>query len=174
MTSVALWIVGAPGVGKTTLARKIMGKVTELVTKPKFTIAENAVAAGHYTGATFDGADTVPYNGANQVIDLWQERYTHAPLFILDGDRFSNVKAKAKLWHRSSKMLCLRLDASADVLAARRAARGSNQNPSWMAGRETKARNFFDTFDPGNRLSVRADDPDMEAAVQSWLKTYLT
>jgi hypothetical protein len=147
-------------VGKTTVARALLGfdgKLPplnlSLVPKPKWTICGPLVAAGHYTGDTFDGADTVPYNGALAALEFWsKELLPTAHLTLFDGDRFSNknsfdfVKAKADKTH------IFHLGADASSLAARRAARGSNQNPTWLAGRETKAINFY------NNMQNRLDD----------------
>lgn len=159
--------------GKTTLARKLIGNVQEVVARPKFTIAERAVAAGHYTGAVFDGADTVPYNGAAQVIDLWKQLYADArPLFLLDGDRFSNANSKASIVAANVRPLCILLEAEDDVLAQRRFVRGSTQDPVWMAGRATKARNFQQTFAESERITLDAGSADLERLAKAWLAAH--
>jgi hypothetical protein len=148
MTPTVLWIVGEPGVGKTTLARGLLEPDSRLIAKPKWTVGPTVCAAGHYTGATFDGGDTVAYNGAAACLDFWRERLQGHRLTILDGDRFSNGKVVA--WFREhapyAKLMCAYLDAPAGVAAARRAARGSKQNESWIAGRATKAHRFMGQF----------------------------
>lgn len=169
MTTV-LWLVGPPGVGKTTLARKIIGQVQELVEKPKLTVAEFATAAGHYTGAVYDGADTVPYNGAAQVIDLWKQVFVTArPLFLLDGDRFSNANCKAMLAGEGIRQRCILLTGSEELLAQRRYIRGSTQDSAWMAGRATKANNFARTFPEGDLLTLDAEGKDLILKVREWL-----
>jgi len=166
---VALWLVGPPGVGKTTLARKLLGEVQQIVPKPKFTIAKNGVAAGHYTGAAFDGADTVPYNGAAQVIDLWKHMFCDQPLLLLDGDRFSNANSKQAIVAAGAKPLCILLEANEEVLAQRRFIRGSTQDPVWMAGRATKARNFHQSFAEHERITLDATAADLEQRAKAWL-----
>ena len=46
------------------------------------------------------------------------------------------------------RVLCAHLTASDEVMDARRAERGSDQNKTWLAGRVTKARNFAERFKP--------------------------
>jgi hypothetical protein len=160
--NVVLWVVGEPGAGKTTLVRALFdGVQAELVAKPKWTLfGGDACAAGHYTGGTFDGADTVPYSGARAALEFWRDArlYTRR-LTVFDGDRFSN--APVVDWFRSlpdaanRRLVCVLLEAPDGLAAARRAERGSNQNEAWLRGRKTKARRFFDSF--GYSLCLPAD-----------------
>lgn len=175
MRRTILFIVGAAGVGKTTLVRGLLGfNITpeslakakqvgvlqppmnlSLVEKPKWTVVGKGglVAAGHYNGLTFDGGDTVPYNGAQAALEFWErELAPKAELSIFDGDRFSNDKARQWLRARSDRMLHLLLTGNPNDLAARRADRGSDQNQTWLRGRETKAQNFYNTGGTGLTL----------------------
>lgn len=147
-----LWIVGPPGVGKTTAARLLIGPIATRVATPKWTCGDGVVAAGHYTGATFDGADTVPYNGAAAALAYWDAHFHDVERTIFDGDRFSNATTLA--WAQTrGELFCALLDAPSTQLAARRAARGSTQNPAWMKGRATKATRFQQSVhDAGGRI----------------------
>jgi hypothetical protein len=96
---IIVWVVGEPGVGKTTLVREgLLEDDMELVGPPKWTVGQAVAAAGHYSGGKFDGADTVPYNGAAAALDYWATRLHTFPLTIFDGDRFSNDNA-VKFFH---------------------------------------------------------------------------
>lgn len=139
---IVLFFVGAPGVGKTTLVRKYIEPDSISIAKPKWTVGQCHVAAGHFTGGTFDGADTVPYNGVKDALAFWEQRlYEHA-LTIFDGDRFSHAGALDFFQERKVRVGCIHLSAPDAVLQDRREARGSKQNPTWMKGRVSKAANF--------------------------------
>lgn len=179
--SLVVFVVGPPGAGKTTLVRALLKQCNDklaLITKPKWTMAIGsdrilACAAGHYKGDKFDGADTVPYNGARAAFDYWLIHLSGSEVTFLDGDRFSNENALN--WWRSCgcDVRCIKLIADAELLAQRRAQRGSTQNPSWMKGRATKADRFaLKFFECGAFQQVPAGWP-LEAqisAVQDFLK----
>lgn len=145
-----LWVVGAPGVGKTTAVRALLVPFERTIIKsPKWTLAGPIAAAGHYTGETFDGADTVPYNGAADCLAAWKNLLRKkAKLTVFDGDRFSN-KASLEFFqnlHTKPLIVCAYIKASGDTLQKRRDARGSNQNATWLKGRATKAERFAGLF----------------------------
>lgn len=145
--SVALWIVGAPGVGKTALARAILGD-SEIIEKPKWTLSirRSFCAAGHYVGGTFDGADTVAYNGVESSLSFWESNLAGKnALTIFDGDRFSYGKAMERVSKTARPCVCF-LSARTETITARRVARGSVQNEVWARGRATKATRFAGPF----------------------------
>src|SRR5690242_8502091 len=169
MTKTILWVVGEPGVGKTTLVRGLLGPVVARIPKPKWTYGSGVACAGSFTGGAFDGADTVPYNGAAEALVFWREAIKE-PLTIFDGDRFSNTKA-VELF-AAHRRLCVLLAAPEEVVAARRAARGTEQNASWVLGRKTKSRRFHARFPAEDRLVLEAgQSPDeLLLCVKNWLK----
>lgn len=150
--SVALFVVGPPGVGKTTAIRALVGLsgpycMTETETleipKPKWTVCGTTALAGHYRGNTFDGGDTVPYTGAREALEYWRAHLLpNAALTIFDGDRFSTQPSLDFIRSTGVAVACVRLLASPETMTARRAHRGSNQNETWIKGRVTKANNF--------------------------------
>jgi hypothetical protein len=148
---VAMFVLGEPGVGKTTAVRALLGGVgtVALHANPKWTIAAPAMcAAGHYSGEAFDGGDTVPYNGAKAALEFWREKLRPiVPLTIFDGDRFS-VDSTLKFLSECPGVVVrgVYLDDAADAIARRRLKRaretGKSQNEAWVKGRGTKAMRF--------------------------------
>lgn len=153
-----LWIVGEPGVGKTTVARALLEsygpKLTEL-RSPKFTrfgppMIDTVAAAGWWRGMPFDGADTLGISEIKSALAYWRDQLTELPLAVFDGDKLASASAVECVRAAGARMVCFLL---ADELgaSARRLQRGTHQNSIWVKGRRTKARNFYESF-PGKRF----------------------
>lgn len=168
MMTVAVFIVGAPGCGKTTLVRALIDlRWATYSNNPKWTVSGRTAAAGHYVGGLFDGADTVPYNGAAKAVEYWRARVApFVDLTIFDGDRFSDEKSKLAIAAGASRCFCVHLICSDAALAERRVKRGSAQNETWAKGRATKADRFASRFDDNDVLIVDADATEDEVARQ--------
>lgn len=151
MTHRVLWIVGEPGSGKTTIARELLGPLEKcrLIRSPKWTVAPHRlVAAGHYTGGAFDGADTVPYSGVREAIEAWRHGLLPvSDVTILDGDRFSYGGAVEQIAQPGLELCCLYVAPPAHVAEKRRVERAlasgaKLQNATWVKGRASKAAAF--------------------------------
>jgi hypothetical protein len=166
-----LFVVGEPGVGKTTLVRRLLEPDSYLVQRPKWTVGATVCAAGHYTGDKFDGADTVPYNGVLEALTFWSAELKDKRLTIFDGDRFSNASAVSALRSASPGLdaRCVLIAADPDVVAARRVARGSNQNAAWVKGRRTKSLRFAHTFEKRLILDATKLVDDLETELRGFL-----
>lgn len=153
----AVFVVGPPGVGKTSALRELLGEEYKTIHPEdnkavKFTVNNELCFTGHYGTGTFDGSDTVPMHGASICIDWWKENIlpdTKYKATIFDGDRFSTNPCKTSLEALEGvRVLCVYMGASQETLDSRRSERGSNQDPVWLKGRESKCRNFADKFKP--------------------------
>jgi hypothetical protein len=170
--STALWIVGEPGVGKTTLVREFLhGRELRYEPSPKWTWSGDWNLAGHYKGDTFDGADQLSTN-VMPILDVWEKKYLPmAKVSVFDGDRFSFKGALDRI-SALARARVLLLVAPPEVAAARRKQRGSNQNEQWVKGRKTKSETFAFSFAEEDRLVLDATEaPEKLAAkAQAWLK----
>ncbi len=168
-----VFVVGAPGVGKTSLVRNLLGTVTWMNDSPKWTEAEHGVAAGHYKGGTFDGADTVPYNGVVAALEHWWKMLAErrSPTYF-DGDRFSNASTLKWLSTNAPKyrVVGLHLYAPQETLDERRAQRGSKQNAAWMKGRVTKAARFATLLSRVLQVDARLETEEMVKQVREWMR----
>lgn len=167
-----LWVVGEPGAGKTVLCRQILqtaGQPFQLLPQPKWTRAGRYVAAGHYNGERFEGADRVPYNGVRDALEAWREvlcKQGAPTLTLFDGDRFSHGAVVQFFTALPVRLGCALLDTPAEVAEQRRLARGSKQNPAWVRGRRTKAMRFFEAF-PGDRARLPLDQHTPEGVLRA-------
>ncbi len=183
--STVLWIVGEPGIGKTTLARALIQNITghtirpgsgciEVAT-PKWTLfptvpAGGIAAAGHWRGDKFDGSDTLPISQIKPAIDFWVKALRGYRLTIIDGDKLSNRAANDVVRESGAQCRCVLLE-NPFTAARQRLERGTLQNPSWVKGRRTKAHRFFDhEFDGGEKLSYNVAQTPLTEIIQDTLQ----
>lgn len=178
----ALYVVGAPGVGKTSLMRQL---------KSPYLVGDAARAwpgsllwltllygHNHVAGVelgrerdSFGGTDALGMAVMPQAL-AWLGRAPLPQLVLGEGARLGTVRFLAELGNRAD-LTVVHLTASPQALADRRAARGSNQSPAWMRGAETRARNTATTLDR-QYSGVRVIELDATDATPAELSAYVT
>lgn len=150
MKTVAL--IGEPGSGKTTLFRWLLKDLPSrtdfaygLLKGECMVVKDRMVyVLGSYKGETFDGTDRLSMavqKDALKFIQTLQE----TDVLLFEGDRLGNEK-----FFEACKALgpfhLFFLDTAEATLEIRRKERGSNQDPTWLKGRQTKVNRLKDKF----------------------------
>lgn len=179
----ALWVVGEPGAGKTSLVRGLLGPRagwSHLVDgRVKWTLSRHPAlgelaAAGIYRGDAFDGADKVPYDGAAACLAFLRDALGHVPLVIFDGDRFSSAASVDFVRGLGRSLECAYVRVPAMTAEGRRVARaagGRLPNAAWVRGRATKASRF--AAGPGWHRTTEVDGTKPPAEAQADLAMWL-
>lgn len=147
----ATYLIGPPGVGKTTLARALMARYK--VEKPhrvhgqlwgeRLLIGTSPIGL-HLgkTRTTFGGTDALGM-AVNTDACTWANTATLPPLIIGEGQRLANLKFLTALHNRTNLTLIYLTATNTHDRRAERAARtGTPQDPTWVQAAETRARNL--------------------------------
>lgn len=167
-----VYLIGQPGAGKTSALRAVLaGRRHEVIAGPcPYTLhhqtdddgidADPVVELGKDRD-TFGGTDALAMNVQPAATALLGQ-LSHE-LVVAEGDRLANdrffLAAEMAGWELTVAWLVVP-DA---VAAARRAARGSNQSPTWVKGRQSKVRHlgqawateYIDATEPPEVVAAR-------------------
>jgi hypothetical protein len=133
------FILGCPGVGKTSLVRHLLGW-PNVTTIGRWTVGATFCALGPYVGATFDGADQLPKTRAviTHAFELLEREVPAHLVALLDGVRLG--KADAEELRGRAHRVGIVLTAPVPVLQRRRTARGSKPMPvPWLEEQHERA-----------------------------------
>lgn len=150
-----LYIIGAPGAGKTTALRHALGLIPRTEQdKPVPHIVYPGNPGGIQLGAErgkFAGTDAMAMNIQPAVLKWLETR--PAQWIVAEGDRLANDAFFAGAKARGYDLSVVYLDCPPEVAEARRLKRAANgipQNRIWVKGRETKVRRLAELWAPLN------------------------
>jgi GTPase SAR1 family protein len=143
-----VYLFGEPGVGKSTLTKKLLDHFTE--GEPTFhpqpfahaTWPNGITTLGNPTpkNPKHPGTDTLPYNAMPKAI-AWVQEQPNTQLIIGEGDRLASPKFWDAAHAAGHTILPIYLH-NPHHAQLQRQARGTQQNPTWIAGRQTRAINL--------------------------------
>ncbi len=154
----ALYIIGEPGAGKSTLVETLTGDALVVTGRKPLAHRTYLTAAGGVTelGARepgrFGGTDALSMSAIVQA-EAWvtDGSWPAGSLLMAEGDRLACDRFFNALLAGGWQLRIAHLDVPPEVAAARREARGSAQDPAWVRGRRTKVANLLDRWE-GDRL----------------------
>lgn len=147
----AVYLIGEPGVGKTTLMEALSdGYTIEAADRLEGQLwGEKLWAGDRYAGIrlgrsreTFSGTDALGM-AVNPDAIRWLETGDLPPLILGEGARLGNLRFQIALHNKTSALTILLRAADA---AERREKRGSQQDPNWIKGRATASLKLFHTI----------------------------
>lgn len=147
-----VYVIGEPGSGKTTAARKLIEQLGPAIllqgtAKGMLFHESGTLLLGHYDERTFSGTDTLSYTAAEEVTAflLTQAQGLGVKCVFGEGDRLAN-SAFFSQCATFCELTVVCFTVAPETAAKRRAERGSNQNPTWVKGRASKVRRLAAEF----------------------------
>jgi len=140
-----LYLIGVPGAGKTALMRMLVAPLgrqpvaTPIPHTALYAGPRGAKPAGAELGVrreTFSGTDALALDVQPKALQFLEQ--APYPIVLAEGDRLANGKFFMAVMALGYDLHVVHVDCPPDLAAARRAARGSEQDARWVQGRVTK------------------------------------
>jgi len=156
----ALYIIGEPGVGKSTLVETLKGDALAiggrypLAHQTYLTTAGGVVELGTREPGKYGGTDALSMSAIVQA-EAWvtDGSWLDDSLLLAEGDRLACDRFFNALLDGGWHLRICHLDGVTPATAeARRERRGSAQNGSWIRGRQTKVQRILERWDWTGRV----------------------
>lgn len=155
------YLIGEPGVGKTTLLTAITDGLPGMAVRRPFarTVYDCGVVALGEARAVFGGTDTLSMSVQPKVVE-WAELPDFDDI-VGEGDRLANGKFFTAMRDIGYDLCIVHCVAPQEVAVERRVMRAAHhsidqQDATWLAGRQTKVRNLAAEW---SHVQMRTDQP---------------
>ena len=166
-----IYVIGQPGVGKTTAVNAALGQPESEHPKPFYHLfyADGAVCQLGRLRDDFSGTDALSMS-VQPIVEEWLRTH-QVPTIVAEGDRLANGKFFASAQMAGYKLELVYLSASYPVLESRRRERGSSQNPAWLAGRRSKVQRLVAAWKPTHYIDGERSVDQVAQALRNviWL-----
>lgn len=142
-----VYVIGEPGAGKTTAVEAVCAPYTPIDLEnpiPHRAWMDGATLAFVTLGRhrpPFSGTDTLGMS-IQPAATRWLAHDASPATVLAEGDRLGNAKFFRAMIDAGRDVTIVHLAVPEDLAATRRAARGTEQNATWLAGRRTKVANL--------------------------------